>query len=152
MPATSPSNETKLTGLLAEFADDKALVEGAPRLSEYLNDLSRDFFETVKAGLAAAGVPFDGAVRAGQAIRILTGAAVPEGVDTVILEEDVTTDGSQIAFRGPLKQGANTRKAGEDVAAGDVILPAGRCRPMRATMVRMRSRPMSMSCQCCPAM
>lgn len=78
------------------------------------------------AGRAAAGVPFDGVVPAGQAIRILTGAALPEGVDTVILEEDVTTDGSQIAFHGPLKQGANTRRAGEDVAAGDVILGAGR--------------------------
>ncbi|KUP93031.1 molybdopterin molybdenumtransferase [Tritonibacter horizontis] len=44
----------------------------------------------------------------------------------MILEEDVRTDGAQVAFNGPLKQGANTRKAGEDVAAGEVILPAGR--------------------------
>ncbi|GLP87559.1 gephyrin-like molybdotransferase Glp [Tritonibacter mobilis] len=78
------------------------------------------------AGRAAAGVPFNGAVPPGQAIRILTGAALPEGVDTVILEEDVRTDGVSVAFYGPLKSGANTRKAGEDVAAGDVILPAGR--------------------------
>ena len=78
------------------------------------------------AGRAAAGVPFDGVVPEGQAIRILTGAALPEGVDTVILEEDVRTDGEQIAFNGPLKQGTNTRKAGEDVTAGDVILPMGR--------------------------
>ncbi|MDE4174800.1 molybdopterin-binding protein [Phaeobacter sp. PT47_59] len=77
-------------------------------------------------GRAAAGVPYAGAVPAGQAIRILTGAALPEGVDTVILEEDVTSDGRQVAFHGPLKRGANTRRAGEDVAAGDVILPAGR--------------------------
>ncbi|MFP3383416.1 gephyrin-like molybdotransferase Glp [Tritonibacter sp. SIMBA_163] len=77
-------------------------------------------------GRAAAGVPFDGVVPEGQAIRILTGAALPEGVDTVILEEDVRTDGEQIAFNGPLKQGANTRKAGEDVTASDVILPMGR--------------------------
>ena len=78
------------------------------------------------AGRAAAGVPFNGVVPPGQAIRILTGAALPEGVDTVILEEDVRTDGASVAFNGPLKSGANTRKAGEDVAAGDVILPAGR--------------------------
>ncbi|PRZ49987.1 gephyrin-like molybdotransferase Glp [Tritonibacter scottomollicae] len=78
------------------------------------------------AGRAAAGGPFDGVVPEGQAIRILTGAALPEGVDTVILEEDVRTDGEQIAFNGPLKRGANTRKAGEDVTAGDVILPMGR--------------------------
>jgi molybdopterin molybdotransferase len=78
------------------------------------------------AGRAAAGVPFAGSVPPGAAIRILTGAALPEGVDTVILEEDVTTDGSQIAFRGPLKRGANTRKAGEDVVAGTEALPLGR--------------------------
>jgi molybdopterin molybdotransferase len=76
-------------------------------------------------GRAAAGVPFVGEVPPGKAIRILTGAALPVGVDTVILEEDVTTDGIQIAFHGPLKQGANTRRAGEDVTQGDVILPAG---------------------------
>lgn len=79
------------------------------------------------AGRAAAGPAFSGEVPKGQAIRILTGAALPKGVDTVILEEDVTLGEGEIAFRGPLKQGANTRRAGEDVAAGDVILPAGRC-------------------------
>lgn len=77
-------------------------------------------------GRAAAGVPFDGAVPEGSAIRVLTGAALPDGVDTVILEEDVNTNGTRIAFNGPLKQGANTRKAGEDVSVGEVILPAGR--------------------------
>ncbi|MBO9450989.1 molybdopterin molybdenumtransferase MoeA [Tropicibacter sp. R16_0] len=77
-------------------------------------------------GRAAAGVPYAGAVPSGTAIRVLTGAALPEGVDTVILEEDVNAKDGQIAFRGPLKQGANARKAGEDVVAGDVALTAGR--------------------------
>ncbi|TMV10260.1 molybdopterin molybdenumtransferase MoeA [Ruegeria sediminis] len=77
-------------------------------------------------GRAAAGIPYEGVVPAGQALRVLTGAALPDGVDTVILEEDVTLSGGHIAFRGPLKRGANTRKAGEDVVAGDTVLPAGR--------------------------
>lgn len=77
-------------------------------------------------GRAAAGLATDAVVPPGQAIRVLTGAALPGGVDTVILEEDVTLGEGAIAFRGPLKQGANTRKAGEDVAAGDIILPHGR--------------------------
>lgn len=77
-------------------------------------------------GRAAAGGIYPDTVPAGFAIRVLTGAALPDGVDTVVLEEDVTTDGTQVAFRGPLKQGANARKAGEDVAAGQVILNAGR--------------------------
>ncbi|UWQ92143.1 molybdopterin molybdenumtransferase MoeA [Rhodobacteraceae bacterium M382] len=77
-------------------------------------------------GRAAAGVATDAVVSKGQAIRVLTGAALPDGVDTVILEEDVTLGDGQIAFRGPLKQGANTRRAGEDVIAGQEILTAGR--------------------------
>ncbi len=78
------------------------------------------------AGRAAAGAPFTGAVPAGCAIRILTGAALPEGVDTVVLEEDTTQEGERIAFRRGLKKGANSRKAGEDFSAGDVILAKGR--------------------------
>lgn len=77
-------------------------------------------------GRAAAGIPFEGTVPQGHAIRVLTGAALPEGVETVILEEDVTVQDGHIAFHGPLKQGANARKAGEDVAEGDVALAAGR--------------------------
>ncbi len=76
-------------------------------------------------GRAAAGAAFAGSVPAGHAIRILTGAALPAGVDTVVLEEDVTAEAGRIAFHGPLKTGANTRKAGEDVQAGDAVLRAG---------------------------
>ena len=77
-------------------------------------------------GRAAAGAPFAGAVPAGAAVRILTGALLPEGVDTVVLEEDVTREGAAVRFGRGLKPGANTRAAGEDVAAGAAILPAGR--------------------------
>ncbi len=77
-------------------------------------------------GRAAAGSPYAGPVPPGQALRILTGALLPEGVDTVVLDEDCATDGTRVAFAGPLKPRANTRKAGEDVAAGAAVLPAGR--------------------------
>ena len=81
-------------------------------------------------GRAAAGVPFAGVVPPGVAIRILTGAILPKGVDTVVLQEDVAREGERIAFNGPLKRGANTRRKGEDVAPGQEILPAGhRLRP-----------------------
>ncbi len=77
-------------------------------------------------GRAAAGVAFGGQVPAGRALRVLTGAALPEGVDTVILEEDVTVQDGHIAFRGPLKRNANTRRAGEDLNEGELALSAGR--------------------------
>lgn len=78
-------------------------------------------------GRAAAGVGFEGVVPPGQALRILTGAALPQGIDTIILEEDCTIEPGQIAFHGPLKQGANARAAGEDLCQGDLALSAGRC-------------------------
>ncbi|MEO4001924.1 gephyrin-like molybdotransferase Glp [Mesorhizobium sp. CAU 1732] len=81
-------------------------------------------------GRAAAGVPFSGRVPEGMAIRILTGAILPEGVDTVVLEEDTASDAARVAFHGPVKLRSNTRKAGEDVVAGNLVLPAGhRLRP-----------------------
>ena len=76
-------------------------------------------------GRAAAG-DAPGAVPEGLAIRVLTGAALPEGVDTVILQEDVGLADGSVRFSGPIKAGANTRKAGEDVIAGEEILPVGR--------------------------
>ncbi len=76
-------------------------------------------------GRAAAGAPYRGVVAPGQAIRILTGALLPEGVDTVVLEEDTTLEAGHVAFRGGVRAGANTRAAGEDVKAGETALRAG---------------------------
>ena len=80
----------------------------------------------VVEGRAAAGVPFDGSVPVGSAIRILTGAMLPDGVDTVVLEEDTEIEDGCVRFESGLKPGANARKAGEDVKAGEVALRAGR--------------------------
>ncbi|MEO1677958.1 MAG: molybdopterin-binding protein [Pseudomonadota bacterium] len=76
-------------------------------------------------GRAAAGVPFNGTVPSGHAIRILTGAVLPPGIDTVVLQEDVALHDQRVVFHGPLKQGANARRAAEDMAAGATLLPAG---------------------------
>ena len=78
------------------------------------------------AGRAAAGVPWDGPVPPGRAIRILTGARLPEGCDTVVLQEDVRATADGVLFDTGLKPGANVRRAGEDFAAGDMLLAAGR--------------------------
>ncbi|GGG84578.1 molybdopterin molybdenumtransferase MoeA [Salipiger pallidus] len=79
----------------------------------------------LEAGRAAAGQPFEGAVCNAHAVRILTGAILPEGVDTVVLEEDCAVGDGVVAFDGPVKPRANTRKAGEDVSEGALALPAG---------------------------
>lgn len=76
-------------------------------------------------GRAAAGEPFDGVIPGGKAIRILTGAQLPEGVDTVVLQEDVSLSANQVQFRAGLKRGANARDAGEDVVVGTEIFAQG---------------------------
>ena len=77
-------------------------------------------------GVAAAGRPFNGTVSKGSAVKVLTGAVLPGGVDTIFLEEDVETkENSSISFTGPLKVGANTRNSGEDVKAGEKLFTAG---------------------------
>ena len=80
-------------------------------------------------GRAAAGHQLAYKPAAGTAARIFTGAVMPEGHDTVVMQEDVrfgTVDGRQFVGIPPgLKAGANVRKAGEDVKAGETVLQAG---------------------------
>ncbi|MEE2762681.1 MAG: molybdopterin-binding protein [Pseudomonadota bacterium] len=76
-------------------------------------------------GRSAAGEPYTGEVPAGHAIRILTGAVMPAGTDTVVLEEDCEVVGQELHLQGTLKAGANRRKAGEDIQARNKILTAG---------------------------
>ena len=77
-------------------------------------------------GTAWAGKPFGGELAAGSCVRIMTGAIMPEGTDTVIIQEDVQVTGSGIIIDGATGKGDNVRQAGEDIAAGDLILSRGR--------------------------
>jgi molybdopterin molybdotransferase len=96
---------------------------------------SRDLPQTEERAFAVTGrVQAGGAspvpVRPGQAIRIFTGAPMPEGADTVFMQEDVRLDGDKVVLPTGLKPGANVRPAGEDIAAGAAALKAGqRLRP-----------------------
>ncbi len=84
------------------------------------------------AGRAAAGHPAQTALGPQQALRIFTGAPLPDGADTVMMQEDcrLSDDGGTVFLPAGLKRGANARSAGEDVAAGDTILaPGQRLRP-----------------------
>ncbi|MEX0841529.1 MAG: molybdopterin molybdotransferase MoeA, partial [Xanthobacteraceae bacterium] len=74
----------------------------------------------VTAGHAAV------AMLPGQAVRIFTGAPMPQGADTVFMQEDCRLDGDTVILPAGLKAGANRRLAGEDVKAGAVALLAGR--------------------------
>lgn len=76
-------------------------------------------------GRAAAGAPYGGTLPEGHALRVLTGAQLPQGVDTVVLEEEARIEAGRLHLPGLPKSGANIRPAGEDVRAGDVFLTAG---------------------------
>lgn len=80
----------------------------------------------VEAGRVAAGHVADAPVAPGQAVRVFTGAPMPPGAETCVMQEDVTLDGDAVLVPPGLKRGANARPAGEDVAQGAVALAAGR--------------------------
>ena len=90
-------------------------------------DLSPDGDTVLRVdGRAAAGHPLGRPATRGEAIRIFTGAAMPEGTDTVMMQEDCVAAAGEVRMRPGIRKGANRRHAGEDVARGAVALAAGR--------------------------
>ena len=82
--------------------------------------------ELEEVGSAFAGTPFSGTLGAGQCVRIMTGALIPEGADAVVMQEqaEVGADG-RIRVDSRHRVGENIRQAGEDVARGDTVIEAG---------------------------
>ncbi|MDH5540674.1 MAG: molybdopterin molybdenumtransferase MoeA, partial [Rhizobacter sp.] len=79
------------------------------------------------AGTGLAGQQFEGAVAAGQCVRIMTGAVMPAGLDTVVPQEFVKLEGDRVRLpAGVVHSGDNRRLAGEDLALGEAALAAGR--------------------------
>lgn len=76
-------------------------------------------------GRIAAGHPLGRDVQTGEAARIFTGAPLPVGVDTVMMQEDCSVEGDAVRLRPGIKKGSNTRSAGEDVTVGENILSVG---------------------------
>lgn len=77
-------------------------------------------------GAAPAGHPFDGEVGPGQAVRLFTGSIVPKGADAILLQEDATRDGERVRVNEAVTAGRHIRRAGQDFAAGDSVVPAAR--------------------------
>lgn len=78
-------------------------------------------------GEASAGQRFAGTVDAGTSVRIFTGAPVPDGADTIVVQEDVARDGDALRLTGdgPPKHGAHIRRAGLDFGEGDLLASSG---------------------------
>ena len=106
-------------------ARDNSAMDGyAVRASELI-----DGGETVftVAGAGFAGGRFEGIAGPGQCVRIMTGAVMPDGLDTVVPQEFCRIDGDRVGVpAGVVSHGDNRRLAGEDLARGSVALQAGR--------------------------
>jgi molybdopterin molybdotransferase len=88
-------------------------------------------------GDSAAGRPFRDSIAAGEAVRIFTGAAMPAGADSVLVQEAAARDGDMLtlAGEGPPRTGASVRRKGLDFSAGDTLIAAGeRLSPARIAL------------------
>ena len=77
-------------------------------------------------GAAPAGHPFDGQIGPGEAVRLFTGSVVPAGADTILLQEDATAGEGTVRVNETVRPARHIRRAGQDFAAGDAVLPQGR--------------------------
>ncbi|HYD55647.1 MAG TPA: gephyrin-like molybdotransferase Glp [Burkholderiales bacterium] len=89
-------------------------------------DLSGGESRLEEIGTALAGKPFGGTVGAGQCVRIMTGAVMPAGTDTVVIQEIVRKEGSRVVVPAGQKPRQNVRYAGEDLKVGQPVLRPGR--------------------------
>jgi len=76
-------------------------------------------------GKSFAGIPFDGEARPGECVRIMTGAPMAKGTDTVIMQEQVKVDGDAITIQSGHRKNENVRHIGEDIKDGDTVLNVG---------------------------
>lgn len=90
------------------------------------DDINLDKPTSLKvAGSAFAGKAFTGKLSRGECVRIMTGGMMPEGADTVIMQERVKVEGNNISFTDPPKRAMNVRRAGEDLRQGQTVLAVG---------------------------
>ncbi|GAB4463884.1 MAG: molybdopterin molybdotransferase MoeA [Burkholderiaceae bacterium] len=102
-------------------AFDNAAMDGyAMRAADLTSPALREI------GTALAGHPFAGHVEPGACVRIMTGAPLPAGADTVVILEDTTREDGQVRIVHAPAAGANIRRRGEHVARGDIVLPSQR--------------------------
>ena len=99
-------------------------MDGYAILSTDLNTGNKIQLKVI--GTSFAGAPYDGTVSNGECIRIMTGAMMPEGADTVIMQEDTERADDVISLNCQHQAGQNVRHPGEDIKTGSVVLTAGK--------------------------
>ena len=77
-------------------------------------------------GAAPAGHPWEGTLAPGEALRLFTGSVVPDGADSILLQEDATRSNDDVTVNEAATQGRHIRRAGQDFAAGDTLITPGK--------------------------
>lgn len=91
------------------------------------SDIAIDGPFTLKlAGIAWAGKPFEGKVESGNCVRIFTGAVVPDGADSVVMQEQARADGDAISFPAGIRPYENIRQAGEEIQQNGLLCAKGK--------------------------
>jgi len=108
-----PFTNSAMDGFALRAADCQAATEAHP-------------VRLPVSGTLAAGQPAAGPLPPGAAYRIMTGAALPEGADTIVPVEEARAADGWVAIAAPPRQGAHIRLAGEDIPAGGEVVPRGR--------------------------
>lgn len=94
-------------------------------------DIAKVPVTLTRIGEAPAGSAYSGKVAAGQCVRIFTGGPLPDGTDTIVIQENVTAEGDRITIQEPAPLGRYVRPAGLDFKAGEAGLSAGRVLTVR---------------------
>lgn len=127
---------------------DNSAVDG---YALYFDDLAPGAETVLRVeGRAAAGHPLEGAQKRASAVRIFTGAPMPDGTDAVVIQEDTSAEGGKVTIKEAAPLGHYVRKAGLDFKQGDALLRAGRvlsprdvglCAAMNVPWLTVRRRP-----------
>ena len=103
---------------------DNSAMDGYAVISDDLASSEETKLKVV--GKAFAGHPFEGILSHGCAVRIMTGAIIPQGANTVVMQENARSDSEHVYIKGYQAKGVNTRSAGEDLKVGEIALSKGK--------------------------
>lgn len=100
---------------------DQSAMDGYAFAASSINKIETELaiVSRITAGADSPSLP------AGAAARIFTGAPIPSGADSVVMQEHVRREGSRVTIDGPVRAGSNIRRRGEDIAKGETLLEAG---------------------------
>jgi molybdopterin molybdotransferase len=126
VPLNDAYGRTLAADLTALRTQPPAAVSAMDGYAVRAEDVAQAPVTLTLIGEVAAGHPFDGEVKTGQTARIFTGGVMPEGADTVVIQEIAARDGDMVTLQKPTAKGRNVRARGIDFTKGEPLLRKGR--------------------------